>query len=393
MKIRKTVAVTVAAALVGACGTACSKQEPGSAITDGEDLCGEGVLEAVEDRLAEYTGEPTWEPPGPAFDTSSARGKTIFRIPLTSADTFAQVVKKSSEAAAEAVGVKVVSYTTKGELADWVGGMNAAVNQRADLIILEGSPDPELLRPQLAQAEDAGIPVISTHRYDGAVAKDYLAKIPSLDAIVPSPHRLGGGTLSALYSIKHTKCDLNAVMLSATDVVPSNRLMVEAFEEEIAEYCPDTCKLKVIEQPYAKWATEAQGAISSALNADPTVNMIVPQYDFGVTFAQAAVATTGRSGTTAIVSYNGSAPIMQMVQEGDTAAVADVGEGLEWIGYANIDQALRVLTGNEPLANHNTPVRVWDESNIDEAGTPVSLTEGYGDDYVEGFHSLWGVAN
>lgn len=392
MNFRKTTSICSALIAVSALGAGCSSVDP-SASGSSKDSCDSGVLDAVNERLAEYSGVPQWEDPGPAFDASAARGKTIFRIPLASGDTFHRVNENASEAAAKLVGVKVVNYTTKSGVSDWIAGMDAAVSQKADLILLEGSPDPTLLLPQLERAEAAGIDVVSTHRYDGAVAAEYLKKVPQLDAIVPSPHRLGGGTLSALYAIKYTKCNLNAVMLSATDVTPSNSLMIEAFKEEIAQYCPDTCKLKVIEQPYGKWATEAQGAFSSALNADPKVNMLVPQYDTGVTFAQAAITATGRSGRTHIVSYNGSAPMMQMIQDGNTSLVADIGEGLEWMGYANIDQALRVLTGNKPVENHHTPVRLWDKSNIDEAGNPVSLTEGYGPSsaYVDGFRKLWGL--
>lgn len=391
MKFRKTVAFSSAVFAVTALITGCGRQDASQSFT-GEDACEAGVLDEVNSRLDEYRAEPEFEPPGPAFDASMARGKTIFVVPLNSSDVPTKITVAAMKDAAKAVGAKVRVYSTQGSPSEWVSGVSAGINARADLIMLQGSPDPRLLRPQLKAAAAAGIPVISTHRFDVSDVDAQLKANPDLAAIVPANHQTGSGTLTALHAIAYTKCNLDGVVLSATDVTPADQLITEAWRAEVDKYCPETCELSVIDLPYSKWATEARGEIQSALTRDPEVNIIAPNYDYGVTFSEAAILATARGAKTKIVSYNGSAPIMQMIQD-EKSLLADVGEPLGWLGYANIDQALRVLTGVEPLKNHKTPLRVWDESNIDEAGAPVSQTDGYGpqSEYIDGYLSLWGV--
>jgi ABC-type sugar transport system substrate-binding protein len=38
--------------------------------------------------------------------------------------------------------VKLIQFNNEGTPAQWVNGMNQAIAQKVDLIILEGSPDP-----------------------------------------------------------------------------------------------------------------------------------------------------------------------------------------------------------------------------------------------------------
>jgi ribose transport system substrate-binding protein len=395
------VALVVLSTLVAACGSSNKGGSSSTASASGSSTsanasagkCGAGVLDKVNAELAKYRAAPTFKPPGPAFDASKARGKTIFNIPLTSKDPFTQIVDKYEAKAAKDAGVNFIQYSNSGAPSDWVAGMQSGISRKADLILLEGSPDPRLLKPQLAAAHKAGIKVISTHLFDQIDTPEQLAKLDNVDALVGSPHALGGGTLSALYAIAYTKCDLNAAMLAATDVQPSYSQMIDAYKAELNKYCPQTCKFSVISQPYGKWATDATGAIASKLNSDPSINIVAPQYDYGATFAKAAVASTGHTGKTHVISYNGAAADLQLIANGDKIYIADVGEPLPWIGYANVDQALRLLAGVKPIRDENTPVRLWDASNISEAGNPVSQTAGYGpvSAFVDGYHKLWGI--
>jgi ribose transport system substrate-binding protein len=56
-----------------------------------------------------------------------------------------------------------------------------------------------------------------------------------------------------------------------------------------------------------------------------------------------------------------------------------------------MDQALRILAGEEPVPSENTPLRIFDESNIEQAGVPPALGTGYGDQYIAGYRELWGL--
>ena len=71
----------------------------------------------------------------------------------------------------------------------------------------------------------------------------------------------------------------------------------------------------------------------------------------------------------------------------------EIGEPLEWLGWANMDQVMRVLAGEPPLESEKTPLRMFDASNVDETGTPANQKDGYGDpdEFKDGFLTIWGL--
>ena len=55
----------------------------------------------------------------------------------------------------------------------------------------------------------------------------------------------------------------------------------------------------------------------------------------------------------------------------------NVGENLEWIGYAIVDQSMRIMGGLKPVKNARVPVRVFDKTNIGQAGPQVHVRLGH----------------
>jgi ribose transport system substrate-binding protein len=361
-----------------------------AATVSGFAACGPDVKSKLEARIAEYRAEPKFHPPGPAFDASKARGKTVFNIPLLSTDTFNEIVDKAEAEAAEAAGVKFIQFNNEGSPAQWVNGMNQAIAQKVDLIILEGSPDPRALTVQLAEAKAAGIPVISTHFYDESVAQEQLKQL-DLTAIVPANHYLGSGTLTATYAMLESDCKVNALTLEASEVQPTSPGITTRFQETLAESCPDTCKATAISIPFGEWAQKAALEMQTRITADPSINFIAPNFDQGAIYARQAIVAAGAEDRVRIVAYNGSAPILQMLADGHSVIV-EVGEPLVWLGWHNMDQALRILSGVEPTTV-GTPLRLFDKTNIADVGNPASQTEGYGhpEEFKEGFKKLWGL--
>lgn len=384
---KSTLAVVGACIALGLVAAACGSDDDSTAASGG---CPAGVKDDLQAKLEKYEAVPEFEPPGPSFDASKARGKKVFNIPLLSTDTFNQIVDKASAKAAKAAGLQFVQYNNEGDPSQWVAGMNQAVSQNSDLIILEGGPDPAALEPQLAAAKRAGIPVISTHRFDVDAVDEQLERF-ELAGIVPAQHYLGSGELTAAYAMVESDCEVNALILEAADVQPTSAGITKRFQDELAKNCPDTCKAKAINMPFSDWAQKASGEMQSNLTSDPNINFIAPNFDQGAIYARQAILSAGADDRVKIVAYNGSAPVMQMLADGESV-ISEVGEPLEWLGWQNIDQALRILSGEEPT-QAATPVRLFDKSNIAEAGEPVVQTEGYGpaSQYEDGFKQLWGL--
>jgi ribose transport system substrate-binding protein len=363
-----------------------------ASLSKGIAACSPEVKASLEARIAKFREAPKFVAPGPAFDASKSRGKTIFNIPLLSTDTFNEIVDKAEAEAAAAAGVKLVQFNNEGSPAQWVNGMNQAIAQKVDLIILEGSPDPRALTVQLSEAKAAGIPVISTHFYDETVAKDQLKQL-ALRAIVPANHYLGSGTLTATYAMLQSDCKVNALVLEASEVQPTSPGITKRFQETLAESCPETCKAQAVSIPFGDWSQKAALELQTRLSSDPTINFIAPNFDQGAIYARQAIVSAGAEDRVKIVAYNGSAPIMQMLEDGKSVIV-EVGEPLVWLGWHNMDQALRILSGVEPTTV-GTPLRLFDASNVTEAGKPVDQLAGYGpsQEFKDGFKKLWGIHN
>src|SRR4051794_40206284 len=125
---------------------------------------------------------------------------------------------------------------------------------------------------------------------------------------------------------------------------------------------------------------------------EPCPQLLFPLYDAMAQFAVPAIQLGGGITRVKIASFNGTPGILRMIQTGDTVAMI-VGENEAHLGYAAMDQAMRLMTGVEPIGDgdYGIPLRVFDDSNVDETGVPPEYGVGYGDQWREGFHKAWGL--
>jgi ribose transport system substrate-binding protein len=332
----------------------------------------------VKAQISAAEAVPKFVPPGPAFDASAARGKTVFLIPETSAVPFLTAIDDSIVAVGKQLGVKVVVYPNQGQSTQWVQGMNQAIAQKANAIIL-GAP-PEQLQPQLAQAKAAGIPVDVLHLYDRVMPRP-----KNITSTVFAPFT-AAARLEADWVILDTNGKADAVIITSNEVPPS-RYIVAAMQAEFRKHCP-SCKTTVIDVPAADWGTKMQPATQSALIKDTNVNYVIPIYDSASQFVIPGILAAGRSGKVKIASYNGTPFVLGDIKSKNTV-VMDVGESQDWIGHANMDQVLRLLTGHKAITNAQTPIRVFTSNNITAVGNPPNPNKAFGNSYVAGYTKLW----
>jgi ribose transport system substrate-binding protein len=334
-------------------------------------------LSYVRSQIAKATAVPKFTAPGPAFNASAAKGKSIFLIPETSAVPFLTAIDSSIIKLGKRYGVKVTEFPNQGQSAQWVQGMNQAIAQKAGAIIL-GAP-PELLQPQIAQAKRAGIPVISLHLYDKV-----MPRAKGIAATVFAPFT-AAARLEADWAILDTKGKADVVIVTSNEVPPS-KYIVRAMQAEFKAHC-STCKTTVIDVAAADWGTKMQSAVQSALIKDSGVNYVIPLYDSAIQFVLPGITAAGKTGKVKIASYNGTPFVLKDIRQKTVAM--DVAESQDWLGHASFDQALRLLTGHKPLASAETPIRVFTASNIRSAGNPPDPNRAFGSSYVSGYAKLW----
>lgn len=385
--LRRRWALAAMVAISATTLSACSKG--GGPTTDGAAAGGASIPQAVLDNIAKYSGPSTFAAPGPALDISSLKGKKIFDIPSVP-NPFVQSISASMQAVAQKVGMKYTRFENQAQVSQWIQGINRAISSKQDIIVLNGAPDPRALQPQLKAAKAAHIPVIVMHFHDnGTPTPPTCEGCTDVTATVTAPFN-DAGKAAADWIIKDSGGKANTLIVGGTDILPSPGT-IKTMTDEFAANCPK-CTNKVTNIPVADWNTKTQGVIQSQLQANPKINYVYVLYDAMVAGAVPAVQTLAKTGKVKITSYNGSPFALDYIRQSKGGLVAmDVGEDTPGIGYATMDQVFRLLLGKKAVPER-TPIRIWDKTNVSEAGVPAKAGKGYGDVFTGGYLKLWGQA-
>ena len=342
--------------------------------------------------VARYAGPPQFAAPGPAFNISKVRGKSIAVIPATS-NEYDNTIEKQMKALAATYGVKYTEYPNQGQPTQWVSALNQAIAAKPNLIILNTALDPRQVLPEVKQAKAKGIPVIATHFFDQTYSNSLHTSCGApaslcsagLTATVNAPFDLAT-KIEADWIIADSNAHAHVLVITASDAAPTAG-MVAAAKAEFSHHCP-ACQVTVANVLVSDWTTKIPTLVQTALARDPNLHYVLPVFDFGAPYAATGVNLAGKAGQVKIVSYNGTQSVLAML-ESHTAVAVDVGEPLNWLGYAFMDQAFRVLAGATPAADEHTPFRVFTAANVAATGTPPTVTGGYGNAYIQGYQNLW----
>jgi len=345
---------------------------------------GEGDLDAAQARIDEFSQPPTFEPPGEPFDAAAAlEGRTIASVPVNSAIDFTQFYREAAERIADEVGFEFTTWQNQGRPSEWGQGIQAAISDDADAIELFAGIDPTQVSPQMVAAEDAGIPVISTDGYDIEQEPD-----ESLDAAVNCPCSEAARIMADWVAVQ-TEGSGRALVLTSSDIKPS-AAAEEAFQDEFSTVCPG-CEVDYIDVPSADWATRILPQVQSELVANPDIDYVLPVYDTMSIWVTQAIVQAGRQDSVRIATYNGTPSILELMGESDLIEM-NVGQSNDWMAHVTMDQVMRTVAGLETNPDATWPLYIWTRDNLEEAGSPPSDSQGYGEEYQDGFRTLWGLS-
>lgn len=346
---------------------------------------------ALQAKLDKASAIPAFQAPGPAFDSSKVKGKKLFSIPVSMANPFTANIQTGMQGGAKVIGLDYTTFSNQGQPSQWVQGMGQAITKKVDMIDLQGGTDPRLLGPQLAAARKAGIPVQTSHLYDVSQAAP-----SSIDLSVPAEYTVAA-RLEADWIILDTKGKANVLIIESDEILPTEPI-VKSIKDEFTKVCGSACKFTQLNVPVVDWATKITPGVQSALVKDPGINYILPIYDSMSQFVVPAITAAGKSGKVFIATYNGTPFVMDYLNNGQ-AVKMEVGENLNWLGWAYIDSAARLMAGltlpKPPKHfNEHTALRVFTSKNIKDAigaDGKAALSTGYGTAYETGYKKLWGV--
>jgi ribose transport system substrate-binding protein len=371
-------------AAVAALGYACGG---GSTSTQPTSSTGSCDMNYVDSQISSHKQLPTFEPPGPSFDASKAAGKTVFTIQESSANPFTQQIQQSMKRAADKVGVKLIDYPNQGQHTQWIQGINQAIAQKVDAVaVMGGTIGPKYFKPQADALKAAGIPLVTIVDTDLSQPAE-----AGTTARVAQPY-IQAAKLDADWIIQQTKCNADVLIVTTNDLIAGDVNTVAA-QEEFAKYCGSTCKFKTVNVAIPDWATKIPSSVQAAIQGDPQLNYIFPLYDAMVQFVVPGIRLAGATGKVKVASFNGTPFALKMIQD-NTDFVMNVGESEDWLGFAGMDQVMRILTGNKPIdtGDEHIPLRVFDKTNVNDAGVPPAFGLGYGDTWLTGYYKMWGLA-
>lgn len=384
MRIRLGLGAAVIAAATAA--SACTSGGGGSSATPGG---GGGSVAAadfssLQAKIDSYTAVPKFVAPGPPVDASRLKGKTIFNIPDSSGNPFATGIANSEASAAKQLGINYINCTNQGQVTEWVSCYNQAIQRKVDVINDFGGADPRQLGPQIAAAQQASIQVVAHNVYG------FSQQPVGLKYSVPTPYETAGGLLGDWVALD-TKRNADALVVVSNEVLATQPI-IDGIKGVFSKEC-QSCKMTIINVPVKDWSTKIQSEVQSAMVRDPKLNYVIPIYDSMSQFVVPAITAANKIGKVHVATFNGTPFVLKYIQDGDIVRM-DIGENLDWIGYAFLDTDLRLLAGNTLPAvfDAKTPLRIFTKQNVGEAGTPPSQTSGYGNSYVTEYKKLWGVS-
>lgn len=372
--VRTFIALLGLMALLGALAAGCGDDDGGSNGSNSAEGGGSADVEAAQERVDAAQEPIEFEPPGPKFDMSQNKGKTVHFIATTLAIPYVATLVEDVEEAAAAAGVRVEVFDGKSSAAEQDKGIKNAVAQNADGIILQ-AVDPKLVANSVSAAADAGIPIIDAN--NGQPGDPVTPGV--FGHVTPSTEE--EGRLQIDYAVATSEGDVTAAMINAPFFTVYKQ-RVAAMKDEIAEVCPD-CELNIVDTDPTK-PTEVPSSVASALRQNPDTNWVFPAFDSQMPQITQGINLANAAGNIEIVGSDNTPEQLALLEDANSPFVADVGNNVGWQGWAEIDLIGRAMAG-EPETSYELPLRMFTKDNLpsDPEGNWTGI------DYQAEFKALW----
>lgn len=371
--------------------SACSSSSSTSSSSSSSSAAGSGGLSTaqvsqLETLVGQASAVPAFVAPGPAFKTSSVKGKKLFVMPTASQLPVCNQIASDIVSLGKKFGMTGTNFQNSGGPSAWIPGIQQAITQHYNAIILVCGIDPNLIKPQLQAAKNAGIAVIDSGLGDTYTSPTATSPLVTAQTNVPNGTMMQRSVDVALLANRTKPFDIFEI---TSNDVPDAIIMDQALRTEVSKYCPQ-CKIKSTNIAVPDWATKVQSAVSSALLADPAIKAVVPIFDGEVPPAAAGIKASSRTDVKLYGDYGGTPQYILQMGKGLPMA-SDVGPTAMWRAYATMDQTLRVLThaGAVSPEKDGDPSRLFTINNYSQAGT---ANNGFGTAFIQGYDKLWGIS-
>lgn len=382
--IRRFIALAAGALCLAACSSGAGSSN--SQASSGAGASSSGIAEAVA-AVKDSTAPLTGKPPGSPIDVSSLRGKSIALI-VVSGSQFGRTVASGMQAAGQALGIKVTPYFGDGTLDTGRTQIANAITSGVQGIVLE-SYDPTSLRDSLNSAAAKGIKIVAFGQYDYGEVPE-AGKAASVLANVGTCYKCMGKLMAdALAADSGGKAD--ALFLNVPEIGVAN-LIKEDFTKELARVCPG-CKVTNIDSSTGNIKTQLPQAVSSALVKNPDIKYVVPVFDIYAAFFESSITSSQSGDQIKLLGADASGAQLQEMQKGSSPKwLYDVGYNPAEMGWAAVDQLMRVMLDKPAITNSYLPNRGFTPDvvkGLDISTYPDGWFGQQSNYYQQGYLDLW----
>jgi ribose transport system substrate-binding protein len=377
-------------ALVAGCGSSSSSsssstgggsteasEEGAEAGSSGGGGSSDPIVAEAEKKVEEYSA-PVTKWPGPESSKPIVAGKSFVVVPCSMAAEGCARQAEGFVEAADAVGWKTKLINPEGDINKTNAAIEQAITLGVDGIFLV-SVDPKTVSGTLAEARKAGIEVI-----DAGAGGPQSKPSPTGLSHEVSLHGPLEGEMIGWFLIAHSGGKANIALVNDSEFAT----IVErvATTKEVLEKCPECTISQEIDIPVTAVGSTLGARIKSLLQANPDVEYVWSPYDSASNDIVQAIVEEGKQESIGVTGFNGNAQNLEYIREG-SAQVADVGEALNWGGWAGVDDFNRIFNGEEPPKDDGVPAKLFTADNLPEPGEQFEGEYDYQGKYEE----LWGI--
>jgi ribose transport system substrate-binding protein len=298
----------------------------------------------------------------------TAKPKPGLIVFLDNGEPDTEVIGNGTREAAQAVGwsYSSISYDASSPGSLQQAFLNA-LSKHPTVVTEAGNPQSQFGASVISQYKAAGVPIIPTST--SPVTQDGV--IPVTDANIPNGYSTNKAMAEVLaaWFVKDSNGHGKALIPNIT-AYPTLQGVVDGFEQETKKLCPD-CTVSTI--PISLSEVAAGTVVNTAVTAVQRTGanyLIFDNGEFG-TGAETALKTAGLSNV--IVSGISPQPT-QIAGMKNGVHEAWMNQGFQYVGWATLDLAFRILQQLPPTTNDATqPVQLITTANAKSVSEQVNI--------------------
>ncbi len=217
--------------------------------------------------------------------------------------------------------------------------------QKFDAIVLAPADSKALVAP-CKRALDAGVVVINIdNKFDTAVLADAGVEIPFV-----GPDNRAGAKKVGDYLAQQLQPGDEVAIIEGLPTAFNSQQRRQGFEDAMKE-----AGMTVVDTQSGQWETAKANTVASAIVSEhPKLKALLCANDSMALGAVAAVRALGKTDDILIVGFDNISAIQELLKDGRVLATAD--QHADQLAAYGIDAALKILSGEAPPADRETPV-------------------------------------